>query len=143
MKVVGNEREFRWDEPLWRHFKTERFLSFIEASSLYFAAPFGFPIDPRYAEYEDLEKIFEGFRHLVKINCWHRSDYESNAMWQLYAGVNKGVAICSTPDRMRTALKPFRLKPEYAEEQLFCGNIKYVVSAGLKGSQFDRFDGHQ
>jgi hypothetical protein len=42
-----------------------------------------------------------------------RAAYESPAMWKLYAGEHKGIAICTTPDRMRAAFKPFRLKPEY------------------------------
>ena len=36
----------------------------------------------------------------ITINCWHLNDYESAAMWKLYGGVNKGIAIQSTFDRM-------------------------------------------
>src|SRR5262249_16321586 len=103
--------------------------------------PFDFPVDSRYADYEDFERALASLRHLVKLNCWHRSDYESYAMWHLYAGASKGVAICSTPHRMLRAFKPFRLKPEYTEEQLFCGNVKYVdlLKVRIKHTRLQRF----
>jgi hypothetical protein len=47
-------------------------------------------------------------------------------MWKLYAGAHKGVAICTTPDRMQKAFKPFRLKPEYGIEDLWAGSVDYV-----------------
>jgi len=62
-------------------------------------------------------------------------------MWQLYAGKRKGVAICTTPDRIRAAAKPFRLAPEYAEEDLYCGNVEYVdlLENRMKVSMLARF----
>jgi hypothetical protein len=129
------------DEPLWRYFKTERFLDFLKTGNLYFSSarqfqdpfegavaviPPGFPTDPRYAEPEHHERAFEALRRLTKISCWHRARYESDAMWQLYAGSWKGVAIRTTPERIATSTKPFRLKPEYGEEDLWAGSIKYV-----------------
>ena len=59
-----------------------------------------------------MDEINRRFKRLYKLNCWHRADYESNAMWHLYAEQSKGVAICSTPDRMRAAIAPFRLKAD-------------------------------
>ena len=118
------------DEPLWRYFKTERFLDLLRTGEFYFAAarqfqdpfegavavlPPGFPVDPRYANLENGEKAFEELRRLTKISCWHRASYESDAMWQLYAGAWKGVAICTTPNRIAAAT-PFRLKPEFGHE---------------------------
>jgi hypothetical protein len=47
-------------------------------------------------------------------------------MWRLYAGEHKGIAICTTPDRMRAAFKPFRLKAEYGVEDLWGGPVQYV-----------------
>ena len=37
--------------------------------------------------------------------CWHNADSESKAMWDIYA--KAGVAVCTTPARMRRALKSF------------------------------------
>jgi hypothetical protein len=103
--------------------------------------PPDFPVDPRYTEPAYGEKAFEELRRLTKVNCWHRADYESDAMWQLYAGKRKGVAICTTPERLRAAAKPFRLKPEYGHEDLFCGNVEYVdlLKVRMNASMLDRF----
>ena len=63
LRIIDNQ-ELDTTEPLWRYFKTERFLQLLESSHLYFAAarqfedpfedavavlPPGFPVDPRYA----------------------------------------------------------------------------------------------
>jgi hypothetical protein len=144
------------DEPLWRYFKTERFLELLNTGELYFASarqfqdpfegavavlPPGFPVDPRYADLEHGEKAFEELRRLTKISCWHRASYESDAMWQLYAGAWKGVAICTTPDRIAAAAAPFRLRPEFGHEDLWAGNVRYVdlLSERLRASMLHRF----
>jgi len=64
MRIIG-KIEPDWNEPLWRYFNTDRFVSFADTGSLYFASarqfedrfegavavmPPGFPVDPRYAE---------------------------------------------------------------------------------------------
>ena len=144
------------NEPLWRYFKTERFLELLQSSHLYFASarqfadpfegavavlPAGFPIDPRYAEIEHDERAFEELRRLTKVSCWHRANYESDAMWQLYAGERKGVAIRTTPSRISAAAKPFRLKPEYGHEELWAGNVNYVdlLKERLRINMLERF----
>lgn len=144
------------EEPLWRYFETERFLDLLKTGELYFASarqfqdpfegavavlPPGFPVDPRYAQPEFGEKAFEELRRLTKISCWHRASFESDAMWQLYAGAWKGVAIRTTPNRIAAAGKPFRLKPEYAHEDLWAGNVRYVdlLKERLHVNMLDRF----
>ena len=143
-------------EPLWRYFKTDRFLETLQISSLYFAAarqfedPFegavavlrpGFPVDQRYAKPGWQERAFEELRRLTKVSCWHRSAYESNAMWQLYASARKGVAIRTNAERIQAAAKPFRLKSEYGHEELWAGNVNYVdlLKERLSVSTMDRF----
>jgi len=37
--------------------------------------------------------------------CWHKANSESKAMWDIYA--KAGVAVCTTPARMRRALKSY------------------------------------
>src|SRR6185312_10229211 len=98
----------------------------IEKSRLFFASanqfadPFegavaiispDYPVDPRYAEPSDSERAFRELKRLTKINCWHRAEYESDMMWRLYAEDSKGIAICTTPERIRAACQPFRLAP--------------------------------
>lgn len=145
-----------WTEQLWRYFKVSRFAWTLENSKLYFAAstqfpdrfegasavlPPDFPVDPRYQEREMMEEVNFGFRKLYKINCWHRADYESNAMWHLYAEQSKGVAICSTPERLRAAIKPFRLRPTYTTEDVWAGPVRYAdfLRVRLKISDNQRY----
>src|SRR5260370_10184121 len=75
-----------------------------------------FPVDPRYAEMDGMEAINFRFRRLRKINCWQRSEHENVAMWRIYADESKGIGITTTPDRLRTACKSFRLQPTYGVE---------------------------
>lgn len=136
--VWGNGLD--WSEPLWRYMKTGRFVSLVDNSRVYFAAATQFndrfegavaiqshslPVDPRYEELDSAEEAFRELKRLTKINCWHRADYESDAMWKLYAGESKGVGICSTPRRVRDALRPFRLDPTYEAEEVWAGTVRY------------------
>jgi hypothetical protein len=129
------------DEPLWRYFKPERFVASVHSRTLCFSSarqfqdpfegavavlPHDTPVDPRYAQLEGAEKAFEELRRLTKISCWHRADYESDAMWKLYAATRKGVAVRTTTERLRRGLLPFRLAPQYGEEEPYWGPVRYV-----------------
>lgn len=155
MRIIGNQ-ELDMTEPLWRYFKTERFLELLRTGCLYFAAakqfddpfegavavlPPGSPVDPRYAQPEFGEEAFKELRRLTKVSCWHRASYESDAMWQLYAGSGKGVAVRTNAARIRDAARQFRLKPEYGHEDLWAGNVNYVdlLRERLRVSMLDRF----
>ena len=155
MRIIGDQ-SLDMAEPLWRYFKTDRFLDLLQSSHLYFAAarqfedpfegavavlPPGFPVDPRYADLDSHERAFEQLRRLTKVSCWHRATYESDAMWQLYAGSRKGVAIRTNAKRIQAAAKPFRLQPEYGHEDLWAGNVNYVdlLKERLRVNMMDRF----
>jgi hypothetical protein len=129
-----------WDELLWRYFKTNRFIDTLQRSMLYFAAipQFAdrfegatavltpdFPIDPRFAQMEPFENAFFRLRKFKKVSCWHRADCESDAMWKLYAEQSKGVAICTTADRMRRSVRPYRVTPRSVAEELLAGAVRY------------------
>ncbi len=104
--------------------------------------PPGAQIDTRIASGgEPPEHEFEALRRLTKISCWHRSNFESDAMWQLYAGAWKGVAICTSPGRIGSAAATFRLEPHHKGEDLWGGNVRYVdlVQERLKASMIGRF----
>lgn len=155
MRSVWNA-EFSRGELLWRYLKTERFVWMVEHSYVYFAsatqfldrfegavavmAP-DFPVDPQYEEPTGEEKAFRELKRLAKINCWHRADYESDAMWKLYAEESKGVAICSTPERMREAFRPFRLSPDYGVEDMWAGYVRYkdLLKVRMKAGMLERF----
>lgn len=128
-------------QKLWRYFKTERFIEFLRTGQLYFASarqfadpfegavavlPHDFPTDPRYADPLEFESPWESLRDLIKVSCWHRADYESNAMWELYAGASKGVAITTNPNRIEAAVRPFKLQANYGAETLWYGDVQYV-----------------
>lgn len=43
-------------------------------------------------------------RHSLFVSCWHMSEVESVAMWRLYAGDMKGIALKSTAGKIRAQL---------------------------------------
>lgn len=53
------------------------------------------------------------------INCWHHNETESDAMWQLYLKDNRGVAIRSTCDRLKSALSE-------SEHEIHIGKVRYI-----------------
>ena len=55
----------------------------------------------------------------LTVNCWHLNDYESAAMWKLYADENKGIAIQSTFSRMVKAFEEF-------PNSVHIGKIRYI-----------------
>ena len=140
-----------WDASLWRYLRSERFIHMLETRTMYFASANEFedefegavavqmnegPEDPRYSGMEWTELAFFALKRLTKISCWHVAKYESDAMWRLYAEKNKGVAICTTPERMRDAFKPFRLRPDYGSEDIWAGPVTYVdlTQVRMKGA---------
>ena len=99
MRSVWVDEEVPPDEPLWRYFRAERFVGALQSRALRFPSarqfedpfegavavlPHDWPIDPRYGELDHGDQAFEELRRLTKISCWHRADYESDAMWKLY-----------------------------------------------------------
>jgi Protein of unknown function (DUF2971) len=50
------------------------------------------------------------------VNCWHMNDYESLAMWKLYAGQHDSICIQSTFRKLQRALPA----------QAFLGTVKYI-----------------
>jgi len=140
MRAIWNECE-QPTVDVWRYFKTSRFIDFLETSELYFASATQFEdkfegcvaiqspvykVDPRYAEIEVTERAFFELKPLTKISCWHLAAFESDAMWKLYADFHKGVAIQSNPQLLASAIKPYRIQPEYTEEQLWGGEVRYL-----------------
>lgn len=55
-------------------------------------------------EFDEVRHGEREFRTSYYVNCWHASDFESEAMWQLYTRDNKqGVAIQTTFERLYNA----------------------------------------
>ncbi len=141
MRSVWTNEEVSPDQPLWRYLRAQRFVESVQSRALHFPSarqfedpfegavavlPHEWPIDPHYGELENVDKAFEQLRRLTKISCWHCADYESDAMWRLYAGSRKGVAVRTTAARLQAGLQPFRLAPDYGEEQPVWGRIRHL-----------------
>lgn len=156
MRSIWTDEEMNPNEVLWRYFRADRLASALESRCLHFPSArqfedqfegavavlaHDFPSDPRYPDFGFGDKAFEELRRLTKISCWHRSDYESAAMWKLYAAEGKGIAVRTTPRRLEAALRPFRLAPEYSEEEPYWGIVRYrdLHTERLRASMEQRF----
>ncbi len=141
MRTIWENDTPRPDEPLWRYLRPNRFLEALQSRMLHspsarqFDDPFegavavqpaDWPVDARYGAVEPFDRAFEQLRRLTKISSWHRVDYETAAMWKLYALEGKGVAVRTTAERLGAALRPYRLAPEHGAEEPYWGSIHYV-----------------
>jgi Protein of unknown function (DUF2971) len=123
------------DLRLWRYLQRDKLFYLLESSNLYFCR----------ADYFQKEDIFEGSyprleyeyqckrddgketsRRLYEIlskdtfiNCWHLSEYESLAMWKLYAKDKKGIAI-------QTNLADFKDAFENCDRTILAGKVDYI-----------------
>ncbi len=98
---------------LWRYMDFTKFASFISSSTLFFCRSdlFVDPFEGTYSKanvrlrpyvYHGLEMqnnpchsstFIKWSKEWACINCWHANEYESAAMWDLYAKTNEAVAI--------------------------------------------------
>ena len=53
------------------------------------------------------------------VNCWHLADHESSAMWGIYAAPGPGVAVTTTPGRLKKALRK-------RSEIFYLGKVRYI-----------------
>lgn len=70
--------------------------------------------------------VWEPLRDYVKINCWHLNEHESYAMWNLYAGQSRGIAIQTTISKLLQSIYQYKIKPDYESEKISIGRVKYV-----------------
>jgi len=63
-------------------------------------------------------QLFQVSRNWVYINCWHMSEYESAAMWGVYAPHGLGVAVRSTYARLVSSLT--------VAETFHVGMVQYI-----------------
>ncbi|HDR3345751.1 TPA: hypothetical protein QCN45_003547 [Bacillus cereus] len=67
-------------------------------------------------------KIVEVSKEVRKrtfINCCHKNEYESAAMWGLYLKSEEGIAIQSTVGNLKESLK-------HDEKDVYIGEVKYI-----------------
>ena len=121
-RLHGPPQEYQipnFDAPLWRYMDFTRFISLLENRALFFARAdcLGDPFEGAWPEtnhrivqlskggalpsnwkadamwWDILTSNASDLRRFVLINCWHESANESEAMWKLYAGEGRGVAV--------------------------------------------------
>lgn len=66
-----------------------------------------------------MELYFEYQRKCTAVSCWHLSEWESAAMWQLYLSGDEGIAIQSTCQRLIDAVSA-------DPERVFIGLVRYL-----------------
>jgi hypothetical protein len=126
------------DAKIWRYMNFTKFVAFLHARSLYFARAdrLGDPFEGSFSKanlipksqikdlseetIEQLPYINRGFVRHTYVNCWHMSEYESAAMWSLYAQRGEGIAVQTT---FRRLTESFRVGKKTS---IFVGTVKYL-----------------
>lgn len=127
------------DSKIWKFLDFTKFISLLETESLYFARadkladPFegSFPkfnVKHRPKIYREIppEKLsvisdfFKQTRQHTFLNCWHKNEYESAAMWNLYLKSNEGIAVQSTFEKLKNCFN------DYDKDDIFIGEVRYI-----------------
>jgi hypothetical protein len=80
---------------------------------------------------------------VLYVNCWHMNDYDSAAMWSVYASRGSGIAITSSYDSLQESLQSDKtlfggkiIYSDYASEIVDLSNI-IMAAAMRKRRSFD------
>ena len=68
---------------------------------------------------ESIERV-ELARRRTYLSCWFMAEHESAAMWSLYAGQGRGIAVRSTFSRLEVAF------PREHEHSIHAGTVEYI-----------------
>jgi hypothetical protein len=113
------------DEVIWRYMDFTKFVDLLSTKAVFFCRadrledPFEGSVPKRHhdkrihelrTKLPDFDQEFEvysragaSFKKFVFINCWHRNEGESAALWRLYLKSNEGIAIRSSRDRLSSS----------------------------------------
>lgn len=139
-----NQPELDEEITIWRYMDFPKFASLISTQSLYFCQIplLGDPFEGSYLKtvVDGIERvkpiIAKKHPHLARTDeetrshiltqrahtyasCWHMNEYESAAMWDLYAPGGYGIAVKSTFGRLKSAIRDVKRK-------VWIGVIKYL-----------------
>jgi hypothetical protein len=112
---------------IWRYMDFTKFVAMLDSNSLFFSHVdnLGDPYEGSYSKantwmrkfvyasanesrsFDDVLKIIRGARADIFVSCWYMSDYESAAMWKLYAKTNEAVCIQTTYQKLREVMPDF------------------------------------
>ncbi|ENX41559.1 DUF2971 domain-containing protein [Acinetobacter sp. NIPH 2100] len=71
-------------------------------------------------EQDQLKKLSEAIRFNSYVSCWHSNEYESAAMWDLYASKNGSIAIESNLEALKESIL------EHPEMMFEFNNVTYI-----------------
>lgn len=125
---------------IWRYMDFTKFLSMLEEQGLFFSCVKSLD-DPFEGSFSKLNKklrplihkndgvqdtlpnLIQNLKAEVAVNCWHVSDYESAAMWELYSKSDEAVCIQSTFQNLEAVLHG---KAEIGTVQYVDYNNEYI-----------------
>ena len=125
-------------DVLWKYVDFTKFVSLLEREALFFANTERFA-DP-YEGYDPseilrasdrigaerladvlrdmLRDMLQELRQHVLVDCWHRNEFESAAMWRLYSEWDRGIAIKTTVADLKASL--------ICTEDISVGSVEYI-----------------
>ncbi|WP_176397617.1 hypothetical protein [Bacillus cereus] len=120
---------------IWRYMDFTKFVSLLDQRMLFltrsdkfldkFEGTYPTLIESRRSDISNQDiahKIVEVSKELKKrtfVNCWHKNEYESAAMWNLYLKSEEGIAIQSTVGKLKESLNQ-------DEKDLYIGEVRYI-----------------
>lgn len=128
------------DTTLWRYLSLESLVAMLYTRRIHFTRLDKFqdpwegtwpqPILDAFAgaPADGVRQILDETRTSVHVNCWHESNYESAALWDIYSG-SAGIAIQSSVGQVKVAIDP--------TVTFHIGRVEYTDYTTLKGGAFD------
>jgi hypothetical protein len=104
------------EAKLWRYLSFAKFAALLDAGQLHFTRVDQFDDhfegawpQQDYAKWQKVEgfnvpAFTESVRPAMVVSCWAESEYESAAMWRLYASGNEGVAVVTSFRKLEEAV---------------------------------------
>ncbi len=136
------EKPIRSDAKIWRYMDFAKYVSLVSSKSLYFARLREFKdhfegsfwptkiLKPDFehpniteSDKATWKQNLEENKKYIAVNCWHLSEYESDAMWRIYAKDDKGIAIQSTYGCLCEELENAKTNLPYLHE---INRVKYI-----------------
>lgn len=119
---------------VWKYLDLSKFLDLLLSRKLFMSRSDKFEdqYEGTFSEptYEELKKLaqhnpeflshYKAHREKIAVSSWHINEYESYAMWQIFTQNNEGLAIQSTVDRLKLAVRPEQQFRQYI------GQVNYI-----------------
>lgn len=143
------------DAVVWRYMDLARFMSLLEENAIAFArgdtlsdrwegsySPVNLQLRPQmYGEHYEMmfrgaEERRQALLRGMHVSCWHVSETESAAMWEIYQREGRGVAVRSTWGDLTASLSSDE------PHLIFGGSVRYVDYSSTfipEGIVFDAF----